>query len=211
LEKETRQCTTMSHWGASCNHCCRGKATIIHILIVCVCVCVRVCSLSRPACNAHASYGHVVCPAIQYFSTLPHKRHNFRGKKLLNIKYLNWFSVQYVWNVFRSEQNWATYDHKRTLVFMYSTVILVIFKCNLNLFDRLSKEYTNIKCHKNPSSRSRVVPYGRADGQTDVTKLLVAFHNSANAPKNGQDAAGIIIGIYTPYILYLPPPNEGWI
>jgi hypothetical protein len=27
---------------------------------------------------------------------------------------------------------------------------------------------------------------GRADGQTDMTKLIVAFHNYANAPKNGQ-------------------------
>jgi hypothetical protein len=31
------------------------------------------CSLRYPACNAHAPYCHVACPAVQYFSTLSHK------------------------------------------------------------------------------------------------------------------------------------------
>jgi hypothetical protein len=36
----------------------------------------------------------VVCPAVQYFSTLSHKRHDFRKKKLLNINFVFWFSLQ---------------------------------------------------------------------------------------------------------------------
>ena len=39
---------------------------------------------------------------------------------------------------------------------------------------------SNIKFHENPSSGSRFVPCGR----TDVTKLIVAFRNFANAPAN---------------------------
>ena len=46
--------------------------------ILCVCVCVCVCRLRYAACNAHAPYGHVASPALQYFSTLSHKRHDFR-------------------------------------------------------------------------------------------------------------------------------------
>jgi len=38
---------------------------------------------------------------------------------------------------------------------------------------------SHIKFNENPSSGSRVVPCGR----TDITKLMVAFRNSANAPK----------------------------
>jgi hypothetical protein len=34
----------------------------------------------------HIIKSFVACPALQYFSMLPHKRHNLRGKKLLNIK-----------------------------------------------------------------------------------------------------------------------------
>jgi hypothetical protein len=43
---------------------------------------------------------------------------------------------------------------------------------------------------KNPSSGSRIVTRGRTDGRTDgrteteVTKLILAFRNFANAPKN---------------------------
>jgi len=40
--------------------------------------------------------------------------------------------------------------------------------------------------YKNPSSGERVIPCGRTDGQTDMTKITVAFHNFANSPKNPQ-------------------------
>jgi len=38
--------------------------------------------------------------------------------------------------------------------------------------------------HESPSSGSRIVLCGQTDGWTDMTKLIVAFHNFANAPKN---------------------------
>ena len=37
--------------------------------------------------------------------------------------------------------------------------------------------------HENPSCRNQVVPCRWKDGQTDMTKLIVPFHNSAIAPK----------------------------
>jgi hypothetical protein len=40
------------------------------------------------------------------------------------------------------------------------------------------------KFHKNPPTASRAVPCGLTDGQTDITKLIVAFHNFPKAPKN---------------------------
>jgi hypothetical protein len=54
----------------------------------------------------------------------------------------------------------------------------------LEFFWQISETYTNIKFHKNPSSGSRVVPCGRTDRQT--TKLIVAFRNFVNAPKNDK-------------------------
>jgi len=50
-------------------------------------------------------------------------------------------------------------------------------------FSRQIFEYSNIKFHENPSSGNAVVPYGRTDGQTDMTKLIVTTLNFANAPK----------------------------
>jgi len=41
----------------------------------------------------------------------------------------------------------------------------------LEFSHQIFEKYSNIKFHKNPSSGSRVVTYG----QTDMTKLIVAF------------------------------------
>jgi hypothetical protein len=48
------------------------------------------------------------------------------------------------------------------------------------IFEKIS----NVRFNQNPSSGSRVVSCGRTEGQTDMTKLIVAFRNFANAPKN---------------------------
>jgi hypothetical protein len=63
------------------NHCCRRKAiniTYSECLSVALFIqhAVRMCRIILSS---------VVCPTLQYFSTLSHKRHGFRGK-LLNIK-----------------------------------------------------------------------------------------------------------------------------
>ena len=42
----------------------------------------------------------VACPALQYFSTLSLKRHDFREKKLLKKKCMFWFSVQLLFETF---------------------------------------------------------------------------------------------------------------
>jgi hypothetical protein len=44
------------------------------------------------------------------------------------------------------------------------------------------EKYSNIKFHENPSNERRVVPCGRMEGQTDTTRLIVAFRNFANSP-----------------------------
>ena len=65
----------------------------------------------------------------------------------------------------------------------------------MNFLDRFSKN-THIKFNENPFGGSRVIPRGRTNGRTDgrtdertdgradMTKLIVAFRNFANAPKN---------------------------
>jgi hypothetical protein len=54
----------------------------------------------------------------------------------------------------------------------------------LEVSPKIFGKYWNIEFHENPSSGIRVVPCGRTDGQTDMTKLIVAFCNFSNAPKN---------------------------
>ena len=53
-------------------------------------------------------------------------------------------------------------------------------------FDIFLEKDSNIKFHENLSSGSRVVSCGRTGKQRDTTKLVAAFRNSANAPKNSN-------------------------
>jgi len=62
----------------------------------------------------------------------------------------------------------------------YSYNILMKLEFSRHIFEK----YSNIKFHENPSCGSRVVPCGHTDGQTDMTKLIVAVRNFANAPKH---------------------------
>jgi hypothetical protein len=48
---------------------------------------------------------------------------------------------------------------------------------------QIFEKNSDTKFHENPSSGSRVVPCGPTDGQTDTTKLIVAFLHFANAPE----------------------------
>ena len=61
-----------------------------HIFWLCI------CSLSYPACKAHAPWvmlPSVACPSLKRFSTLSHKRHDLK-KKSLNTEYEFWFYLQ---------------------------------------------------------------------------------------------------------------------
>ena len=48
---------------------------------------------------------------------------------------------------------------------------------------QIFEKYPYIKLHENPSIGSRLVPCGRTDGQTDMTKITFAFSNFTKQPK----------------------------
>ena len=57
-------------------------------------------------------------PATQHFSTLSHKRHDFRNKVTEHKMCVLIFSTTFVRNIFHSKKNWARYDRKCILVFV---------------------------------------------------------------------------------------------
>jgi len=87
----------------------------------------------------------------------------------------------------------AIYYHKCTSVFMYSTRYYCQILMNFSFLDRVSKNTRILNFTKiHPMEQS--FPYGRKDTQvarrTDMGKLIVAFHNFANAPKNCNTKTG---------------------
>jgi hypothetical protein len=51
----------------------------------------------------------------------------------------------------------------------------------LEFFRQFFGKYSNIRSNENLYSVDQVTPFGRTDGQTDMTQLLVAFRHFANA------------------------------
>ena len=125
------------------------------------------------------------CPALQYFFTLHHKRHDCWGGSM-NMKCVLWFSLHFFPEIFLTLRRIQRDMIKNVYrVFTWSApppdpVIPVRFKRNLNFLDRffekkiLASNFTNTR------------PFGAelfdADGRTDVTKLTAAIRNSASAP-----------------------------
>jgi hypothetical protein len=119
----------------------------------------------------------VTCPAVQYFSTLSHKWHDFRKKKLLNTKRVICFSLQLLCKPFlilrRTEG-----DIIINVYWSSCKVPVILVRC----YSRKIVEKHSYEISRKSSSGSRVVPCER----TDLPKLIVAFRNFANAPENGK-------------------------
>jgi len=68
---------------------------------------------------------NIACPALQYFSTLPHKRDDFFLKNVIQHKTCFEFLYNFVWNIPHSKKNWKRYDKKYGLpssaVFLHIT------------------------------------------------------------------------------------------
>ena len=146
-----------------------------------------VCSLSYPARNAHAPYSHL-CPARLY-NIFPHYLiqgtifggrggGGWEGVKVLNVKWVFWFYQR-----LSSETFLILRKNMIINIYMSSCKVPLLFLCDFNETGIFSIYFRKIIKYK-ISWRSaqwggRIVPWGR----TDMSKLIVAFGNYANAPK----------------------------
>jgi hypothetical protein len=133
---------------------------------------------------ACAILSSVVCPTLQDFSTLFHKWHGLRKNVTEHKMCVLIFSITLAWNISHYKKKWAGYDQKCIVVFMRSTSFSCLTLIKLEFFRPFFEIYPNIKFHENPSSGNRVVSCGQTEERTDMTQLIVAFRDCANAPKN---------------------------
>jgi len=164
----------------SSNHCCSGKANNHYIFWSCV------CSLSYPACNAHAQYYIVTCRLSRstVFSTLFNKPHDFRTK-LLHIKCVFWFSLPLLSGSFNSKNHSARYYHNCTCIGLhvqcrYSCQILANPEFSWQIFEIVKSQISRKSVLLEPSCSC---------GQTDWQKKpIVAFRNFTNKSRNALSA-----------------------
>ena len=102
------------------------------------------------------------------------------------------FSTTLVRNISHSKKKWARYDQKRFLVFH---VKYTSFLSDFKETRILSKDFLKVLKYQIPWKSVQWEPIFSmwTDGRTDMTKLIVAFRNLANAPpknQTGNDAYG---------------------
>jgi hypothetical protein len=118
----------------------------------------------------------VACLALPYFSTLPHKRNDFRKPVIQHKKCVLIFSKIFVWSISHYyKKNWAKCYNNRTYI-AKSCQILMKLVFSRHIFEKCS----NVKFHGHPSSCNGPV----RGGWTDMTRLIVTFRNFANVREN---------------------------
>ena len=125
------------------------------------------CSLSYPACNAHGSYCNLwLASKYKIFSTLSHKRHDFRKNVTEHKMCVLIFSTTFVWNFSHSKKKWVRYDQKCMLVFMLSTD----YSCQILMKLESSQQTFEISSNIKFTGRS-----GQKWWKTDFVPSLLLF------------------------------------
>ena len=133
---------------------------------------------------AFAIFSSVACPAVQNFSSLSHKRHDFRNKKLLKVKCVSLFCLQFLCDKFLNLRRIERNMSKKIYIGLHVKYLLCLSDVNETwIFSTVFRKIPKYKFHEISSSGSRDVPCQRADGRTDMTKVIFAIRNFANALK----------------------------
>jgi hypothetical protein len=177
------------HWGTYLQPQLQWQSNKYNSFWVCV------CSLTYPARKAHAPHRHLW--PVRPYNIFPHFPINgtIFERKLPNTKCVFLFSPQLLSKIFLILRTTA---RGRIKIVHWSWCEVPLFcigldvKCrysgqverNLKFLDRFSKKNSNTKFHYNPGKGSQVVPCGRTEGRTDMTKIIAAFRKFVKAPKN---------------------------
>ena len=136
---------------------------------------------------AYAISSSLACPALPYFSTLSHKRHDFRKHfiehKFCLLIFLNFFFSETVLILRTRRDIFIMYTgfHIKYPLFLSDLNENCIFWTGFRIILKYKSSWTQ-------SSDRRLVSCGRTNRWRDFTKPVVAFHNFAKAPKHLHSA-----------------------
>ena len=138
----------------------------------------KVCTLCYT--DISGLYGCTIFSPYYFINDKNFVRRNIEQKCVLILR------VIFVWNISFSKKNWTTYDKK---VHKSSCKIPLFFSWFKGTWTFLADfwKISNIKFNENPSMGAVLFHADRRTyRQTDMSKLVVAFRNFANTPKNNR-------------------------
>jgi hypothetical protein len=174
---KTGSAHTTQHWAAFLQALLQWKSNKYYANGVCI------RSLRYPACNAHTPYCHL-CPAPLY-NIFPHYPINgtIFERKSLNIQCMFRCPLQVLSETFlilrRIREIWLEMNigfHIKYPLFFSDSNETSIFSTDFRKNTEISNFMKSVQ--REPSCSMRTL------GRTDMTKLIVALHNFAHAPKN---------------------------
>jgi len=133
---------------------------------------------------ACAILSYMACPALHHFPILSHKRYDFREKNywMQNVcfGFLYNFCLKHfsIWDEMSEIRQKMHNGHVKCPLLLFDLNETWVF---YTVFRKIIKYQTSWKSVQWEQSRSMWT-----DGRTDMTKLIVAFRNFANAPKEGK-------------------------
>ena len=143
---------------------CESNKYCVFWVSVCVCVCVALVihhtmRMLHIVCDLIGStiFFHIICETSQFS-----KKKNFTEDKMCVLI----FSATFAWNKSHTKNNWARYDQKCLLFFMWKSRYSFPILTELEFFDKFPKKNSlNVKFHENPSNEKLFVPCGQTDRQ----------------------------------------------
>jgi hypothetical protein len=137
---------------------------------------VRVCTLGYTACNAHAPYYMVICGLFGSVIFFP--RHLWNGT--IWIRNMFWISLQIFSQTLVTSRK-VQWDVITNVLSLHVKYPLLLWGCNGTLICFSADIRKNLKYQISWKSVQWEPSFPI---RTDMTKLLVAFRNFTNAPKN---------------------------
>jgi hypothetical protein len=144
------------------------------------------------SCLRRIIISSLFCLAVPYFSHIIWLKERFPKKKVIEHKIYIWIaSTNFVQNTSHSKKRPPRYYRKCTHIFVshtnYSCQFLMKLEFSRQIFEKIHK----YKISWNPTSWIRVVSYIQSVWGADMTNLIAAFLNFANAPNKTKNSCSL--------------------
>ena len=124
----------------------------------------------------------MACPALQYFSTLPHKRNDFRKHVTEYKMFVLIFSTTFAWKISHSK-NWAKFDQTCILsdfneIWIFATDFRKILKCQISWKSVQWEESCSMQKDRHGEANSRFSQFSKVPRKSISNRMVSRLSRS---------------------------------